>query len=321
MSTGPDTFKDELRSEGPQGPRRSRRILALAIVSTVIAVLFLGHTLSVMFRDVSPGTTPVTSSPASSGDELVIAVGRTPGGQSEWSSYVVLMKHVQDRLGRPVRLHYVADREEADEVFERGEADAGFVCTRSYLLLRSAGIVRELVVPITSGASTETAMVLVRADSTARTLDDLKGHSVGVSSRTSVSGASYLFWLADAMGFEVRDFFGAIIVSSTQEESLRKLERGEVDSAVGCSTEVKEYPDHTFRSVSVSPEYALPPFVVASSLDTATVDALRQALLDFDASARLPESSVLGGFMPVAADAYAFSAELLEFIPDEIEHQ
>lgn len=320
MTEGPVTIEEAPQPKGPQGTRGSRRLLGLALISTVIAVLFLGHTLSVMLMGASPDVSPLAS-PTASDDDLIIAVARTPGGQSEWSSYVVLMKYVQEQLGRPVRLHYIVDREEADEVFKRGEADAGFVCTRSYLMLRDAGIVRELVVPITSGASTETAMVVVRADSPAKTLEDLKGRSIGVSFRTSVSGASYLYWLADSMGFEVREFFGSIMVSPTQEGSLRKLAKGEIDSAVGCSTEVNTYPAGTFRSVSVSPEYALPPFVVASDLDAATADALRQALLAFDAAEMLPASSALDGFMPVDEGAYAFSAALLEFIPDDIEQQ
>ncbi|MGB4593772.1 MAG: PhnD/SsuA/transferrin family substrate-binding protein [Coriobacteriia bacterium] len=296
-------------------------MLAIAVVSSIVALLFLGYTLAMMFRDIPVEPVPVSMPSDATGDTLVIAVGRTPGGQSEWANYVTLMKYLQDTVGRPIRMRYVADREEADEVFKSGEADAGFVCTRSYLLLREAGIVHELVAPITSGASTETAMVLVQADSEARTLEDLRGRSVAVSSRTSVSGASYLYWLADSQGFKVDEFFGGIVVSPTQEESLKKLERGEVDSAVGCSTEVKGYPAGTFRAVSVSPQYALPPFVVSNDLDEATVAKLRNALLGFDAEAMLPKGSGLNGFTQVSEEAYAFSFTLLEYIPNDIEKQ
>lgn len=318
MSEELRTSQDLQEGERP-AKRASQRLLAIAVVSSIVALLFLGHTLAMMFRGIPVEPVPVSNAADTAQGTLVIAVGRTPGGQSEWAHYVTLMKYLQERVGQPIRLRYVADREEADEVFKSGEADAGFVCTRSYLLLREAGLVHELVVPVTSGATTETAMVLVRSDSAARTLEDLRGRSIAVSSRTSVSGASYLYWLADTQGFTVDEFFGGIVVSSTQEESLKKLERGEVDSAVGCSTELKGYPVGTFRSVSESPAYALPPFVVSNDLDEATVTGLRDALLGFDAAAMLPEGSVLNGFMPVTAEAYAFSFTLLKYIPDDVE--
>ncbi len=300
-------------------PPASRTWFVVAVVSTIVVALFVAGFVSMMLRGVTvaPVAAPATSTEST--EPLVIAVGRTPGGQAEWENYVVLMRHLQDRLGRPVQLRYLSDREEADEVFKNNGADAGFVCTRSYLLLATEGIVREIAVPVTSGACTETAMLLVRADSDCESYEDLAGKTVAISSRTSVSGAAYLYWLAARKDDTVEKHFGDLDVSATQEECLRRLAKGTVDAAVGCSTEVAAYPPGTFRAVAVSPEYALPPFVVSSSLDETTSAALLEALLDFDAEKDLPEDSVLDGFMPITRDDYAFTFELLNYVPPGIE--
>jgi ABC-type phosphate/phosphonate transport system substrate-binding protein len=294
----------------------SRRWLYLAIVSTIVASLFLGYSLMIMFRGVNPDKrNPVALSEAAMGDQLVLAIGRTPGGQAEWANYVVLMRYMQDRIGRPIKVRYIADRESASGIFENGEAVGGFLCTRSYLLLEQKGVVRAIAVPVTSGACTETAMIFVRSDSAFKTFEDLKGGSVAISSKTSVSGAAYLYWLADQKGITVDSFFGTIDVSPTQEDGLRKLSEGSVDAAVGCSTEARLYPPGTFRAVATSPEYALPPFVISTSMDQETADALLEALMSFDAHASLPADSVLNGFEPVTSADYAFSRELLKYIP------
>jgi len=294
----------------------SRRWLLLAIASTVIATVFLGYALFAMFQGVNPDKrSPVALSEAAMGDQLVLAIGRTPGGQAEWANYVVLMRYMQDRIGRPIKVRYIADRESASGIFENGEAVGGFLCTRSYLLLEKKGVVRAIAVPVTSGACTETAMVFVRADSAFHTFEDLKGGSVAISSKTSVSGAAYLYWLADQKGLTVDTFFSTIDVSPTQEDGLRKLSEGSVDAAVGCSTEARLYPPGTFRAVATSPEYALPPFVVSTSMDQETVDALLEALMSFDAHASLPADSVLDGFEPVTSADYDFSRQLLKYIP------
>jgi len=298
----------------------SRVWFIVAVISTVFVSLFIVYFLAAMLRGNTPvGPVPVAGTPTATAEPFIIAVGRTPGGQDEWESYIVLVHHLQDRLGRPVQLRYLSDREEADEIFRSGGVDAGFICTRSYLVLAEEGIAREIAVPVTSGASTETAMLLVRSDSDYLTFDDLAGRVVAISSRTSVSGAAYLYWLAIQENTTVDDHFGPLDIAATQEECLRRLAKGTVDAAVGCSTEVKAYPAGTFRAVAVSPAYALPPFVVRTSLDDRTVELLREALLDFDARASLPADSDLDGFVPTTEDDYAFTIELLDYVPPGIE--
>jgi ABC-type phosphate/phosphonate transport system substrate-binding protein len=230
------------------------------------------------------------------------------------------MRYVQERIGRPIRIRYIADREATSRIFENGEADAGFLCSRSFLLLQDKGLVKAIAVPVTSGASTETAMIFVKSESPFQTFEDLEGGSIAISSRTSVSGAAYLYWLAERKRIEVDEYFEAIDVSPTQEDGLRRLSNGVVDAAVGCSTEARVYPPGTFRAVAVSPEYALPPFVVSSAMDALTANALLEALLSFDAEAELPADSVLDGFVAVEPGDYYFTHELLKYVAEE-EHK
>ncbi len=304
-------------SEGTRRTRRaSRTWLLIAVASTAVAAVFLGYSLFQVYSGLEPGASSSASvAEAPDAEPLVLAIGRTPGGQAEWSNYVVLLRFMQDRLGRPIRVRYIADREAVSSIFEDGEVDGGFLCTRSYLVLEQEGLVRAIAVPVTNGASTENAMIFVRADSGLTSFEDLKGRSIAISSKTSVSGAAYLYWLAEQKGVSVQEYFDVIDVSPTQEEGLRKLAKGTVDAAVGCSTEARSFPAGTFRAVATSPEYAMPPFVVSTSLDQATADAMLEALLDFDARSELPSDSVLGGFQRVSDSDYHFSRVLLEYVP------
>jgi len=161
---------------------------------------------------------PVAST--ATGEPLTFAIGRTPGGQAEWANYVVLMRYVQERIGRPIRIRYIADREATSRIFENGEADAGFLCSRSFLLLQDKGLVKAIAVPVTSGASTETAMIFVKSESPFQTFEDLEGGSIAISSRTSVSGAAYLYWLAELPPFVVSSAMDALTANALLEALL-----------------------------------------------------------------------------------------------------
>ncbi len=102
-------------------------------------------------------------------------------------------------------------------------------------------------------------MLLVRADSDCESYEDLAGKTVAISSRTSVSGAAYLYWLAARKDDTVEKHFGDLDVSATQEECLRRLAKGTVDAAVGCSTEVRRTAG-TFGPLAAVAGVALPPF-------------------------------------------------------------
>ncbi|MDI6901353.1 MAG: PhnD/SsuA/transferrin family substrate-binding protein [Anaerosomatales bacterium] len=301
--------------------RIANRWLTVAVLSTVAAGVFSAHLLIALLHEVS--TEPLEESEAGrEGEgEVRLAMGRTPGGQAEWANYVVLTEWLSERIDRPVQLRYLTDREAAVEAFESGQVDAGFVCTRSYLTLQAEGIVRPVAVPVTSGATTETAMLLVRGDSEIASAEGLEGRTAAISSKTSVTGAGYLYWLAERQGWDVESRFAELIVCGTQEEALDLLADGAVDCTVGCMTEVADYPAGTFRALAESPPYVLPPFVVTTSLDPALADAITEALLAFDAGAMLPPGSVLGGFEPVSAQDYAFARDLMAHVPEGLDRR
>jgi ABC-type phosphate/phosphonate transport system substrate-binding protein len=78
--------------------------------------------------------------------------------------------------------------------------------------------------------------IVVRADSPARHLEDLRGGRCSISARNSHSGYNALRALIAPLAQDGR-FFGSVSVSGGHSESLAQLGRGEVDvAAIDCVT-------------------------------------------------------------------------------------
>ena len=127
------------------------------------------------------------------------------------------------------------------------------------------------------------SFVLVRADSPAETLDDLRGATCVVNGFNSHSGTNALRALVAPLSRDGR-FFGAVKVSGAHTESLAMLGAGAADvMAIDCVVHAllaRHRPEAlaATRILCQSDPAPAPPFVTALATDASKVARMREAL-------------------------------------------
>jgi phosphonate transport system substrate-binding protein len=122
-----------------------------------------------------------------------------------------------------------------DEPFSRGLADVGFVCAPSYRFLNAGSRVVDLLplpVPLDGravGRPFYYADVVVRADSSISTFEDLRGLRWSYNDRNSKSG--WFSMLGRVAPGAAETFFTALIHSGSHLRSLDLVAAGAVDAA------------------------------------------------------------------------------------------
>lgn len=293
---------------GRSARSRSSRLLIVAASVSLVASAVAAASIIPLFRP-TPGTDAVPISPTSASG-LVVAVARTAGGPGEWSNWARVFKYLSEELDRPVTVRYLSKEEEVSGIMSAEQVDLALVCPHSYLDLSEQGRVVAVAAPVIDGSATTRSMLVVPSGSDVRSLADLEGKRIAVSDKTSLGGYAYLMWLCERDGVNPGEFFGEMRLGDTQEVNLREMLAGEVDCTV-VNRSQGALLDSRVRVVERSPVFGTPPVVAASTLDTATVNAVRSALLAFDPKVQLAGAhSSIGGFVEVKAGTYDFVHEL-----------
>ena len=288
--------------------RAARRVLAFAVISSLVVVVIASLLISAVFFSANPVTASSAETPK--GRPIVIAIARTPGGPSEWITYARAIKRMSEATGRPMQVRYVQERGSIMRLMESHQVDAGFLCTACYLDLANQQGVTLVAAPRIAGETKDAAVLVVRASSGYRSLKHLVGRRVGVTEPTSLAGSTYLYWLAKREGIDVARSF-TLVQGETQERNLRALLAGDIDAVVVNRSQLALWGQTEVQVISQSPEYGMPPFVTGSTIDTATRTAMKRALLTMPTSAEQPPSPI-EGFSDVTAEDYEFARELLQ---------
>lgn len=127
---------------------------------------------------------------------------------------------------------------------------------------------------------------VVRADSPIKTLDDLRGKRIGLSSRLSISSIGGIKWLHDN-GLQLgRDY--QLIERSTHGAAVAGVAVGEFDAALTTYTPLKQIPEDVRAKVRVLPLDIHSPHLMTlahTRLGSATVERVRLALRSFAGTA------------------------------------
>jgi phosphonate transport system substrate-binding protein len=201
--------------------------------------------------------------------------------------YAAIVAYVGRQVGRPATL---TTRRDFD-AFARGTVDAAFICGLPYVLLTRAAepAVEPLAAPVLQGARYGDrpiyfSDVIVRHDSPARCLRDLRGRSWAYNDVSSHSGYNLTRYTLLGLG-ETHGFFGRVVAAGYHQEAIRLVARGEVDAAA-IDTQVLAIAlrDHPalrgqLRVIETLGPATIQPVVAARHLPPALKDALRAALL------------------------------------------
>jgi phosphonate transport system substrate-binding protein len=202
-----------------------------------------------------------------------------------------LIEHLSARMGLPVVL-CDAPWQVAEQRLYHGEAHLGVVCGLQYVLAADRDEqpgVDVLVAPVMAGARylgqpVYFSDVVVRSDSPARSLPDLRGAAWAYNEPTSHSGYAITRHILASRGYG-RGFFGRVSASGAHLRSLEWLLAGRIDATAIDST-VLEQELHTrptlasrIRVVETLGPSPIPPLVVSRSLAADVRQALRSTLV------------------------------------------
>lgn len=292
-------------------PTRCHSWLLVALVITPI-VAFIGSMLMLsMFGAETESVAAYTG--VDDGTALTVVVGRTPGGPSQWELYVSVFRELQEALGMPVRIRYVPDRSGVVEAVRSPSVDLAFVSIYQSLVLCEDGQFELFANPVIEGAETETGVIVVRQDSTFRSLDDLRGTTLAIGKSCSLAGCAYVDWLLAQKCTTRDEFFGSVLVEAEHNYNLRLVANGEADvTAVNCS-QLASWPTNVFRVIDRSPDIGMPPMIVRSSMSSELREPMLDALFSLRPGSGLPPDSSLAGFRPATPDEYVFAKLLFEY--------
>lgn len=281
----------------------------MALLSSAIVVLVSSALITSFFASAMPRTTtPALDAGAAKGKPFIVALGRTPGGPSEWRTYLSALARVGEAIERPVRVRYVESRSALTRLLLTGQVDAAFVCTYCYLQVADKPGVSLVAAPVIAGRTMDAAVLVVRADCGCRSLSDLRGRRIGVADPTSLAGTAYLLWLADQHGMDATSSL-VLVRRDSQEENIRALLRGEVEATVVNRSQLASWPGAGLRVLATSPEFGMPPFVTGPTVDGATRDLVQRALLTMRPSSETTPTSIEGFAAPKSGD-YDFARVL-----------
>ena len=246
----------------------------------------------------------------------------TPGIPLEF--FQIITAHVARSLGCEFQLEAesrVSGPMHGDfDPFAEGRADFGFLCSPSYLYLRSQERPSIQLVPAAfvfrderaAGKPVYFSDVVVRADHPSRTFGDLAGSRWGYNDNCSLSGYFATMQKLAEIGC-ADDYFEHTIHTGSHEASLEAILSGAIDGAAIDSTVLararRERPqlETKLRILDSWGPFPIQPVVVRSELGENWATRIAEALLELQTS---PGDSRLADFgldrcVPIDDSAYA----------------
>lgn len=159
---------------------------------------------------------------------LRVAVAAIISPKGTLESYRPLVAYLGARLGRPGELVQRRTYAETNELVRRGEVDVAFVCTRAYVMGRREFGMQLLAIPEVHGQQVYYSVVIVRADSPFRRVEDLRGATFAFTDPLSNTGHLYPVYLVYRMGYRPEEFFKQTFFTYSHDNAIRAVDRGDV---------------------------------------------------------------------------------------------
>ena len=234
--------------------------------------------------------------------------------------YEELLTYMEKKLGRQVILILKPNYAEVNDLVRGQRADIAFVCSLPYVKGNADFGMELLVVPQMYGETVYYSYLIVPAESTATSLEDLRGASFAFSDPLSNSGhlvPSYNLFL---LGETPDSFFSRYIYTYSHDNSImavgdRLLEAAAVDSLVYDQL-VAHKPELASKTKIIARwgPYGIPPVVVNPALAPELKQQLRDFFLDLDKSSegqKILSNLAIDKFVVVSDEAYDSIREMV----------
>jgi len=217
-----------------------------------------------------------------------IAVAPVISPRESFRLYTPLLDYLAERLDRPVEFLQRPTYSEINDLVRNGHADVAFVCDYAYILGQRDFGMQILVVPQVMGRVTYHSLLIVPAESQARSLDDLRRKTFAFSDPLSSSGWLYPAYLLARRGERPETYFARTVFTYSHDNTVRAVadrlvDGGAVDSLV-YEFMVLQSPElgRRLKVIGKSPPWGNPPVVVHPRIDPSLREQLRQVFLEMD---------------------------------------
>lgn len=186
--------------------------------------------------------------------------------------YQDLIDYISLKLGVKVEMVQRKTYDEMDRLLEKGDVDAAFICSASYVKDSRDFGVELLVAPQVNGEVYYRSYLVVHKDSGLKSFDDLKGRFFAFTDPKSNTGKLYPEYILTTKGTRPQDFFSRHLYSYSHNKSIELVAKKIVDGA-SVDSLVYDYmikTDSPFTKETTileeSQRFGAPPFVVSRNL-------------------------------------------------------
>ncbi len=244
---------------------------------------------------------------------LRIAVGGMITPKAGFGYYRQFLDYLGEKMGMNVEFVDRDDYAAINRLVKTGAVDAAFVCGGPYVDGHDSFGMELLAAPKAYGKTVYYSYIIVRHDSAAAGLSDLRGKKFAFTDPLSNSGALVPTYMLAKMNETPASFFGSLVYTHSHDGSIKAVAEGIVDGAAVDSL-IWHYLERTnpeFTSlakvIQKSPPYGIPPVVVPKELDPQLKERLRAVLLNAhrdDKGRAILHGMMIDRFVPINDSAY-----------------
>lgn len=252
--------------------------------------------------------------------------------------YSKLADYLSKELGVKVNFRIANDYAAVIEAQRAGNIQIAFYGPASYARAVMTGVETEPLVRArrNNNSTGYNSVLLVRADSPYKTVEDLKGKTLALVDPNSTSGNNAPRFFLDKQGVKVDSYFGKVFFAGSHDNAILALAQGTADVAANAwyadtdnhllrltskgllkDGSGKTLTPDDFRIVFKSDLMPGDPYAALSSLPDDLKQAIAKALLDMPKKDKAGFDSLSDGkdieFVPTAAKDYEPIIEMLRF--------
>jgi phosphonate transport system substrate-binding protein len=272
-----------------------------------------------------PGTALIPDSSAKARNRLRFAVATMVSAEETFSIYRRFVQRISKDIGREEVFIVRPSYEGVNLALMRGEVDAAFICTGTYLSALDRKSVKLLVQPEFEEGKLYQSLLMVPSDSPFRTWEDLRDKVIAFTDRESFTGCLLPSWAIAAKGYAPAEYFNKIVYTGSHDRSITAVSTNIVDAAAVMSlvwiSTLEKQPalEKQVKIIWHSDIFGPPPIVVPAGLDGSLEAALRKALLSMheDEEGRKILAAIgIKRFVPAKPESYVSAIKLYKQYQD-----
>ncbi|MHB9145126.1 MAG: substrate-binding domain-containing protein [Symbiobacteriia bacterium] len=219
---------------------------------------------------------------------LRVAIANVYSPKATLQNYQPLLDYLGQELGRPTEMVQRNTYAEVNDLIRSGNVDLAFVCTYAYVEGQQEFGMQAIAAPVVHNEDRYYSYIIVPADSSARSMADLRGRTFAFTDPLSNTGRLAPEALLREMGETPEGFFKKTIFTYSHDRSIQAVADHLVDGAAVDSLvydfAIRGDPKlkAATRVIYRSEPFGTPPVVVNPKLDPALKQQLTQALLNMD---------------------------------------